>query len=180
MCTSTCCPTWNESIIIFCFGLQVSCERLQAGSSSLITSSRGRGWTTCVAASSTDASGSRRLVRGAYLAVTNPPSELRERQMMTWNFMICQTNSQQLFHLYVSFVSLDSQPCLAEFNTNWTFFPQFRLKRCGLRRPVYLVEECGTAASHLSLPETTLQQAIVNTQVRVHTLLHSHVSSLDP
>ncbi|XP_071767404.2 structure-specific endonuclease subunit MUS81 [Centroberyx gerrardi] len=42
---------------------------------------------------------------------------------------------------------------------------KFRLKRCGLRRPIYLVEECGTAASHLSLPETTLQQAIVNTQV---------------
>ncbi|KAM9335655.1 crossover junction endonuclease MUS81 [Symphorus nematophorus] len=42
---------------------------------------------------------------------------------------------------------------------------KFRLKRCGLRRPVYLVEECGMAASHLSLPETTLQQAIVNTQV---------------
>ncbi|XP_060887407.1 crossover junction endonuclease MUS81 [Labrus mixtus] len=42
---------------------------------------------------------------------------------------------------------------------------KFRLKRCGLRRPVYLVEECGKAASHLSLPESTLQQAIVNTQV---------------
>lgn len=42
---------------------------------------------------------------------------------------------------------------------------KFRLKRCGLHRPVYLVEECGTAASHLSLPETTLQQAIINTQV---------------
>ncbi|KAM6960413.1 crossover junction endonuclease MUS81 [Tautogolabrus adspersus] len=42
---------------------------------------------------------------------------------------------------------------------------KFRLKRCGLRRPVYLVEECGKAASHLSLPETTLQQAIINTQV---------------
>ncbi|KAK9524983.1 hypothetical protein VZT92_017339 [Zoarces viviparus] len=42
---------------------------------------------------------------------------------------------------------------------------KFRLKRCGLRRPCYLVEECGSAASHLSLPETTLQQAIVNTQV---------------
>uniref|UniRef100_A0A671VGG4 Crossover junction endonuclease MUS81 n=1 Tax=Sparus aurata TaxID=8175 RepID=A0A671VGG4_SPAAU len=42
---------------------------------------------------------------------------------------------------------------------------KFRLKRCGLRRPVYLVEECGTAASHLSLPESTLQQAIINTQV---------------
>ncbi|XP_069570891.1 LOW QUALITY PROTEIN: crossover junction endonuclease MUS81 [Brachyistius frenatus] len=42
---------------------------------------------------------------------------------------------------------------------------KFRLKRCGLRRPVYLVEECGSAAAHLSLPEATLQQAIVNTQV---------------
>uniref|UniRef100_A0A3Q1FMG3 Crossover junction endonuclease MUS81 n=1 Tax=Acanthochromis polyacanthus TaxID=80966 RepID=A0A3Q1FMG3_9TELE len=42
---------------------------------------------------------------------------------------------------------------------------KFRLKRCGLRRPIYLVEECGTAASHLSLPEATLQQAIINTQV---------------
>ncbi|KAI3376160.1 hypothetical protein L3Q82_016685, partial [Scortum barcoo] len=42
---------------------------------------------------------------------------------------------------------------------------KFRLKRCGLRRPVYLVEECGKAAAHMSLPEATLQQAIVNTQV---------------
>ncbi|KAK6291707.1 hypothetical protein J4Q44_G00374920 [Coregonus suidteri] len=41
----------------------------------------------------------------------------------------------------------------------------FRLKRCGLQKPIYLVEECGSAAAHLSLPETTLQQAIVNTQV---------------
>lgn len=43
---------------------------------------------------------------------------------------------------------------------------QFRLKRCGLSKPIYLVELHGSAASHLSLPETTLQQAIVNTQVR--------------
>ncbi|XP_035266065.1 crossover junction endonuclease MUS81 [Anguilla anguilla] len=42
---------------------------------------------------------------------------------------------------------------------------KFRLKRCGLRRPIYLVEECGSAAAHLSLPESTLQQAMVNTQV---------------
>ncbi|XP_068611765.1 crossover junction endonuclease MUS81 [Brachionichthys hirsutus] len=42
---------------------------------------------------------------------------------------------------------------------------KFRLKRCGLRKPIYLVEECGSAASHLSLPESTLQQAIINTQV---------------
>ncbi|KAG7464485.1 hypothetical protein MATL_G00166100 [Megalops atlanticus] len=42
---------------------------------------------------------------------------------------------------------------------------KFRLKRCGLRKPIYLVEECGSAAAHLSIPENTLQQAIVNTQV---------------
>ncbi|CAM4515995.1 unnamed protein product [Leuciscus chuanchicus] len=42
---------------------------------------------------------------------------------------------------------------------------KFRLKRCGLRKPIYLVEECGSTAAHLSLPESTLQQAIVNTQV---------------
>ncbi|KAJ8255055.1 hypothetical protein GJAV_G00200440 [Gymnothorax javanicus] len=42
---------------------------------------------------------------------------------------------------------------------------KFRLKRCGLRRPIYLVEECGSTAAHLSLPESTLQQAMVNTQV---------------
>ncbi|XP_026072421.1 crossover junction endonuclease MUS81 [Carassius auratus] len=42
---------------------------------------------------------------------------------------------------------------------------KFRLKRCGLRKPIYLVEECGSAAAHLSIPESTLQQAIANTQV---------------
>ncbi|XP_037534574.1 crossover junction endonuclease MUS81 [Nematolebias whitei] len=42
---------------------------------------------------------------------------------------------------------------------------KFRLKRCGLHRPIYLVEGGGASASHLSLPEATLQQAIVNTQV---------------
>ncbi|XP_053485163.1 crossover junction endonuclease MUS81 isoform X2 [Ictalurus furcatus] len=42
---------------------------------------------------------------------------------------------------------------------------KFRLKRCGLNKPIYLVEQCGSAAAHLSLPESTLQQAIVNTQV---------------
>ncbi|XP_069821500.1 crossover junction endonuclease MUS81 [Dendropsophus ebraccatus] len=41
---------------------------------------------------------------------------------------------------------------------------KFRLKRCGLRRPIYLVEDYGSA-QHLSIPESTLQQAIVNTQV---------------
>ncbi|XP_028847433.1 structure-specific endonuclease subunit MUS81 isoform X1 [Denticeps clupeoides] len=42
---------------------------------------------------------------------------------------------------------------------------KFRLKRCGLHKPIYLVEECGSAGAHLSLPESTLQQAIINTQV---------------
>ncbi|KAM4617128.1 crossover junction endonuclease MUS81 isoform 1-T4 [Discoglossus pictus] len=41
---------------------------------------------------------------------------------------------------------------------------KFRLKRCGLHHPVYLVEDHGSV-QHLSIPEATLQQAIVNTQV---------------
>ncbi|XP_068833347.1 crossover junction endonuclease MUS81 isoform X2 [Capricornis sumatraensis] len=41
---------------------------------------------------------------------------------------------------------------------------KFRLKRCGLGRRVYLVEEHGSARS-LSLPESTLLQAVTNTQV---------------
>ncbi|XP_034378733.1 structure-specific endonuclease subunit MUS81 isoform X2 [Arvicanthis niloticus] len=40
---------------------------------------------------------------------------------------------------------------------------KFRLKRCGLGRRVYLVEEHGSV--HLSLPESTLLQAVTNTQV---------------
>ncbi|XP_062051795.1 crossover junction endonuclease MUS81 [Lepus europaeus] len=41
---------------------------------------------------------------------------------------------------------------------------KFRLKRCGLGRRVYLVEEHGSA-QNLSLPESTLLQAVTNTQV---------------
>nr|XP_008532197.1 PREDICTED: crossover junction endonuclease MUS81 [Equus przewalskii] len=41
---------------------------------------------------------------------------------------------------------------------------QFRLKRCGLGRRVYLVEEHGSV-HNLSLPESTLLQAVTNTQV---------------
>ncbi|XP_068116570.1 crossover junction endonuclease MUS81 isoform X2 [Hyperolius riggenbachi] len=41
---------------------------------------------------------------------------------------------------------------------------KFRLKKCGLLHPIYLVEDFGSA-QHLSIPEATLQQAIVNTQV---------------
>ncbi|XP_032238437.1 crossover junction endonuclease MUS81 [Nematostella vectensis] len=41
---------------------------------------------------------------------------------------------------------------------------KFRLRNCGLRHPIYLVEDFGSA-QNLSLPESTLQQAIVNTQV---------------
>lgn len=58
----------------------------------------------------------------------------------------------------------------SDFSINLVLFlTQFRLKRCGLHKPIYLVEQCGSAAAHLSLPESTLQQAIVNTQVCTHT-----------
>ncbi|XP_055271482.1 crossover junction endonuclease MUS81 isoform X2 [Moschus berezovskii] len=41
---------------------------------------------------------------------------------------------------------------------------KFRLKRCGLGRRVYMVEEHGSV-HNLSLPESTLLQAVTNTQV---------------
>ncbi|XP_053133399.1 crossover junction endonuclease MUS81 isoform X3 [Hemicordylus capensis] len=41
---------------------------------------------------------------------------------------------------------------------------KFRLRQCGLSHPIYLVEDAGSA-QHLSLPEKTLQQAVINTQV---------------
>ncbi|XP_077312198.1 structure-specific endonuclease subunit MUS81 isoform X1 [Lithobates pipiens] len=41
---------------------------------------------------------------------------------------------------------------------------KFRLKKCDLLHPIYLVEDHGSA-QHLSIPEATLQQATVNTQV---------------
>eukprot|EP00058_Branchiostoma_floridae_P024587 XP_002610077.1 hypothetical protein BRAFLDRAFT_89891 [Branchiostoma floridae] len=45
---------------------------------------------------------------------------------------------------------------------------KFRLKMSGLRKPIYLVEDFGSSAAHFCLPEATLQQAIVNTQKRLH------------
>ncbi|XP_072277416.1 crossover junction endonuclease MUS81 isoform X3 [Pyxicephalus adspersus] len=41
---------------------------------------------------------------------------------------------------------------------------KFRLKKCDLLHSIYLVEDYGSS-QHLSIPEATLQQAIVNTQV---------------
>ncbi|KAJ7360130.1 Crossover junction endonuclease mus81 [Desmophyllum pertusum] len=41
---------------------------------------------------------------------------------------------------------------------------KFRLRHCGLKHPIYLVEDFGST-QHMSLPENTLLQAIVNTQV---------------
>ncbi|KAJ7307117.1 hypothetical protein JRQ81_009098 [Phrynocephalus forsythii] len=41
---------------------------------------------------------------------------------------------------------------------------KFRLRQCGISHPIYLVEDSGSG-QHLSLPEKTLQQAVVNTQV---------------
>ena len=42
--------------------------------------------------------------------------------------------------------------------------PQFRLKNCGVKFPVYLVEEFGDKM-HLKLPVRSLEQAISNTLV---------------
>lgn len=41
---------------------------------------------------------------------------------------------------------------------------KFRLKNCGLRKPIYLVEEHGASDRH-SIPQATLFQATVNTQI---------------
>jgi len=41
---------------------------------------------------------------------------------------------------------------------------QHRLRNCGLTNVIYLVEEYGSM-EHFKLPEETLNQAIINTQV---------------
>jgi len=41
---------------------------------------------------------------------------------------------------------------------------QHRLRNCGLRNAIYLVEEYGSM-EHFKIPEETLNQAIINTQV---------------
>ena len=41
---------------------------------------------------------------------------------------------------------------------------QHRLRNCGLSNVIYLVEEYGSM-EHFKLPEETLNQAVVNTQV---------------
>jgi len=41
---------------------------------------------------------------------------------------------------------------------------QHRLRNCGLSNVIYLVEEYGSM-EHFKLPEETLNQAIINTQV---------------
>jgi len=43
---------------------------------------------------------------------------------------------------------------------------QHRLRNCGLSNVIYLVEEYGSM-DHFKIPEETLNQAIVNTQVCV-------------
>ena len=43
---------------------------------------------------------------------------------------------------------------------------QFRLKSCGLKKLIYLVEQYGSV-EHFPVPESTLKQAIMNTQVLV-------------
>ena len=44
---------------------------------------------------------------------------------------------------------------------------QFRLRNCGVRHPVYLIEEYGDSA-HLKMPLRLLIQAVANTQVHTH------------
>ena len=49
---------------------------------------------------------------------------------------------------------------------------QFRLHNCGVRHPLYLIEEYGDSA-HLKMPIRSLVQAVANTQVHIkctHTL----------
>ncbi|KAG8184722.1 hypothetical protein JTE90_019326 [Oedothorax gibbosus] len=41
---------------------------------------------------------------------------------------------------------------------------KFRMKNCALRNPIYLVENC-SGAKYLGLPESTLEQAMINTQI---------------
>ncbi|GIY06476.1 crossover junction endonuclease MUS81 [Caerostris darwini] len=41
---------------------------------------------------------------------------------------------------------------------------KFRMKNSGLRNPIYLVENC-SGAKYLGLPESTLEQAMINTQI---------------
>ncbi|GFU51335.1 crossover junction endonuclease MUS81 [Nephila pilipes] len=41
---------------------------------------------------------------------------------------------------------------------------KFRMKNSGLKNPIYLVENC-SSAKYLGLPESTLEQAMINTQI---------------
>jgi len=52
---------------------------------------------------------------------------------------------------------------------------QYRMRHCGLRRCVYLVEDFGSM-QHFSIPEDTLSQAIINTQVSVTQVSVTRVS----
>jgi crossover junction endonuclease MUS81 len=53
---------------------------------------------------------------------------------------------------------------------------KFRLKKCGVKTLVYLIEEYGSM-KHMSLPEKSLVQADVNTQIIDNLLVHH---SIDP
>ena len=56
------------------------------------------------------------------------------------------------------------------------FFKKFRLKKCGIKKLIYLIEEFGST-KHMSLPEKSLLQAEVNTQLIDNLLVHH---STDP
>jgi crossover junction endonuclease MUS81 len=48
---------------------------------------------------------------------------------------------------------------------------KFRLRKCGITKQIYLIEEHGSI-KHMSLPEKSLVQADVNTQLIDHLLVH--------
>ena len=48
---------------------------------------------------------------------------------------------------------------------------KFRLKKCGITKQIYLIEEHGSM-KHMSLPEKSLVQANVNTQIIDHLIVH--------
>ena len=50
-----------------------------------------------------------------------------------------------------------------------TLLLQFRLHNCGVRHPVYLIEEYGDS-THLKMPLRSLVQAVANTQVLIYIL----------
>lgn len=74
-----------------------------------------------------------------------------------YGWPICWTKGLQVYL---------AQHCTVYY-TILSFFLQFRLHNCGVRHPVYLIEEYGDSA-HLKMPLRSLMQAVANTQVLLY------------